>query len=159
MSPENLDIPRHWRLRKQRYSLIGEICPEGHKIFPPRDLCPHCNREAKELFQFSGKGEIYSHSTVYDAPEGFQDQAPFVLAIVKLKEGPLITAQLTDFPSHLEARKVDGELREVKVYEVEIGMPVEMVTRLLKVNGADERGMLIYGYKFRPPVRSLAPVV
>ena len=32
---------------------------------------------------------------------------------------------------------------------VEIGTPVEMVTRRLRQDG-DERGMLIYGYKFRP---------
>jgi hypothetical protein len=32
---------------------------------------------------------------------------------------------------------------------VKIGMPVEMVTRRIKEDG-DERGMLIYGYKFRP---------
>jgi len=32
---------------------------------------------------------------------------------------------------------------------VKIGMPVEMVTRRIRQDG-DERGMLIYGYKFRP---------
>ena len=32
---------------------------------------------------------------------------------------------------------------------VSIGMPVEMVTRKLREDG-DERGMLVYGYKFRP---------
>jgi hypothetical protein len=32
---------------------------------------------------------------------------------------------------------------------VEIGMPVEMVTRRIRQDG-DERGMLVYGYKFRP---------
>jgi hypothetical protein len=32
-------------------------------------------------------------------------------------------------------------------------MPVEMVTRLIKEDG-DERGMLIYGYKFRPIMTS-----
>jgi hypothetical protein len=31
---------------------------------------------------------------------------------------------------------------------VEIGMPVEMVTRRIRQDG-DERGMLVYGYKFR----------
>jgi uncharacterized OB-fold protein len=32
---------------------------------------------------------------------------------------------------------------------VEIGMPVEMVTRKLR-NDGDERGLIVYGYKFRP---------
>lgn len=38
-----MEVPRHWRLKKQRYSLIGEICPHcDEKIFPPRDICPRC---------------------------------------------------------------------------------------------------------------------
>ena len=131
-----MDIPRHWRLNKQRYALVGEVC--GHcdaKLFPPRDICPECGKEAKTLFQFSGKGEVYSYTTVYEAPEGYAEQAPYTLAMVKLAEGPLVTAQLTDIGDKKPA----------------IGMPVEMVTRLLR-SATDERGMLIYGYKFRPAV-------
>ena len=38
-----MEIPRHWRLRKQRLNLIGEECPHCEvKIFPPRDICPRC---------------------------------------------------------------------------------------------------------------------
>jgi uncharacterized OB-fold protein len=55
------------------------------------------------------------------------------VALVKLAEGPVVTAQLTDL----------GDAR------VEIGMPVEMVTRRIRQDG-DERGMIVYGYKFRP---------
>ncbi len=41
------EIPRHWRLKKQRYSLVGKVCPHcDHKIFPPRDVCPNCGAEA-----------------------------------------------------------------------------------------------------------------
>jgi hypothetical protein len=120
--------------------LVGEICEHcDAKVFPPRDICPECGEEAKTLFQFSGKGEVYSHTMVYDAPQGYENQAPFPLAMVKLEEGPLITAQLTDM----------GEKK------AEIGMAVEMVTRLLR-SASDERGMLVYGYKFRPAVDSLA---
>lgn len=131
-----MDIPRHWRLKKQRYALIGEVCENcDAKLFPPRDICPECGKEAKTLFQFSGKGQVYSYTTVYDAPEGYTEQAPYTLAMVKLAEGPLVTAQLTDLGENKPA----------------IGMPVEMVTRLLR-SATDERGMLIYGYKFRPAV-------
>ena len=131
-----MDIPRHWRLKKQRYSLTGEVCDHcDAKLFPPRDICPECGEEAKTLFQFSGRGEVYSHTTVFDPPQGYEGQAPFTLAMIKLEEGPLVTAQLTD----LGAEKP------------EIGMPVEMVTRLLR-SATDERGMLVYGYKFRPAV-------
>ena len=60
---------------------------------------------------------------------------PYTVALVKLDEGPMVTAQLTD----------------VDASEVQIGMPVEMVTRKLRDDG-DERGMIVYGYKFRPPI-------
>jgi uncharacterized OB-fold protein len=129
-----MEIPRHWRLRKQRYSLVGEVCPHcDAKIFPPRDVCPECGQEAKTAFTFSGKGEVYSFTHIADAPAGFEDQVPYTVALVKLKEGPIVTAQLTDLGDR----------------PVEIGMPVEMVTRRIRQDG-DERGMIVYGYKFRP---------
>ena len=128
-----MDIPRHWRLRKQRYSLVGEVCPHcDAKIFPPRDVCPECGQEAKKLYSFSGRGEVYSYTTVYEPPAGYEENVPYTVALIKLEEGPMVTAQLTD---------LDGE--------VQIGAPVEMVTRRLRSDG-DERGLLVYGYKFRP---------
>ncbi|HLF82060.1 MAG TPA: Zn-ribbon domain-containing OB-fold protein [Anaerolineales bacterium] len=128
-----METSRHWRLRQQRYALVGEVCPScEQRIFPPRDLCPDCGEEARELYQFSGRGEVYSFTTVYQAPAGFEQEAPYPMAMVRLEEGPLVTAQLTDLGDRA----------------VQIGMPVEMVTRKLRADG--ERGMLVYGYKFRP---------
>ncbi len=84
----------------------------------------------QEQFTFAGTGEIYSFTTLQEAPAGFDELAPYVLALVKLDEGTIVTAQLTD---------VDGP--------VAIGDRVEMVTRKLTTEGA--RGMIVYGYKFR----------
>ena len=129
-----MDIPRHWRLKSQRYSLIGEVCPNcDAKLFPPRDVCPECGGPAKEPFAFSGRGEVFSYSTVFQAPASHEEQAPYTVALVKLEEGPLVTAQLTDLGDD----------------PVAIGMPVEMVTRRIRSDG-DENGILVYGYKFRP---------
>ncbi len=133
-----MEVARFWRTTGQRYRLTGEVCPNcGKRIFPPRDVCPVCAKEARTPFTFSGKGEVYSYSTIHVPPEGFGKFAPYTVALVRLAEGPLVTAQLTD---------VD----EAEIY---IGMPVEMVMRVLREDG--ERGMLVYGYKFRParPVR------
>jgi hypothetical protein len=128
-----MEVSRHWRLQTQRYSLVGEACPHCEfKIFPPRDICPDCGEDARDLFQFSGKGSVYSFTTVSDAPTGFEENTPYTIAIVKLEEGPLVTAQLTDLGNQ----------------PVGIGTPVEMVTRRLRSDG--DQGMLIYGYKFRP---------
>ncbi len=60
------------------------------------------------------------------------------VALVKLDEGPMVTAQLTD----------------VNAGDVKIGMRVEMVTRKLREEG--DEGQIIYGYKFRPPLTESA---
>ena len=131
-----MEIPRHWRLKKQRYALVGEVCPHcDAKIFPPRDVCPYCGGEAKNEYAFSGKGEVYSFTVMHDAPAGFEETLPYTVALVKLEEGPMVTAQLTDLGDQT----------------VQIGMPVEMVTRKIRADAGD-KGILIYGYKFRPAV-------
>ncbi len=79
-------------------------------------------------------GRVYSSTLVQEAPEGFVGQAPYRLALIRLEDGSLITAQLTD---------VDAD--------IEIGDKVEMVTRKLTTDG--ERGMIVYGYKFRPLIK------
>ena len=44
-----MEIPRYWRLKKQRYSLVGEVCPDCKTaLFPPRAVCPHCAEAARE---------------------------------------------------------------------------------------------------------------
>jgi hypothetical protein len=132
-----MEISRHWRLRQQRYALVGEVCPHCEaKLFPPRDICPECGQEARTPYQFSGRGEVYSYTTIYEPPAGYEENAPYTVALVKLEEGPIVTAQLTDLGDQ----------------PVQIGAPVEMVTRRLRQDG-DERGMIVYGYKFRPVLR------
>ena len=90
------------------------------------------NRLHNERQPLSGRGEVYSFSTMYNVPHGFEDQKPYTVALVTLDDGPMVTAQLTD---------VDTD-------EVSIGMRVEMVTRKLREEGTE--GQIIYGYKFRP---------
>jgi uncharacterized OB-fold protein len=90
------------------------------------------SRRGEAAPPLSGRGEIFSFTTMYNAPQGYEDQKPYTVALVKLDEGPMVTAQLTD---------VDAQ-------DVKIGMRVEMVTRKLREEG--EEGQIIYGYKFRP---------
>ncbi len=129
----SMDLPRHWRLKQARYRLEGSHCEEcGHTFFPARIICPECRSENVGAHQFGGRGRVYSYSTVYNPPANYEEYVPYTVALVQLDEGPLVTAQLTD---------MDPE-------DVEIDMPVEMVTRRLRQYGED--GLIVYGYKFRP---------
>jgi uncharacterized protein len=126
-----MDLARYHRLRAAYYRLEGQRCDGCQAVqFPPRLSCRQCGRAALTPLRFSGRGEVFSHAEVGQPPAGFE--GPYVVALVRLEEGPLVTAQLTD----------------VEAAEVRIGMAVEMVTRRLQEKGPE--GLLVYGYKFRP---------
>ncbi len=127
------ELARNWRLREQRYQLTGNRCAEcGAKFFPPRQVCTECRSTSLDPYQFSGKGELYSYTTLRQAPSGFESQAPYSIGMVRLDEGVMVEAQLTD----------------VNPEDLEVGMRLEMVTRKLREEG--EAGVIVYGYKFRP---------
>lgn len=118
--------------------LEGEVCGNcNQKIFPPRDICPNCSKHTNEQFIFNGRGEIYSLTTVYDAPTGFEKFAPYSEALIKLDEGPMLTARLTDIDPNIN---------------LEIGDKVEVVTRIWSEDG--DTGQIRYGYAFRLPISS-----
>lgn len=100
---------------------------------PALALSHHLTQQSRPL---SGTGTIYSFSIMYNVPHGFEEQKPYVIAIVHLDEGPMVTAQLTD----------------INHEDVAIGQRVEMVTRKLREEGSE--GQIIYGYKFRPAVQT-----
>ncbi len=126
------NLAPNWRLREQRYRLVGNVCLKcGTKYFPPRQVCTECRGTEFEPFTFSGRGELYSFTTLHQAPAGFESYTPYAVGMIRLDEGPLVEAMLTDASED----------------ELEIGQRMEMVTR--RIREESERGVLIYGYKFR----------
>jgi uncharacterized OB-fold protein len=128
-----VSAPQTWRQQAQRYRLTGTQCVAcDHRMFPPRDVCTECGGTEMRAHRFCGGGEVFSYSVVHHAPAGHEEFAPYPVALVRLDEGPLIAAQLTD----------------VVAAELAIGLRVEMVTRRIREDSAD--GVIVYGYKFRP---------
>jgi len=76
-------------------------------IYYPRDRCPHCLSDQLEWQPVSGKGTVYSYTTVRRASTRSFSDKPYVLAIVELDEGVRITTNI-EAPSE----------------SVKIGMPV-----------------------------------
>ncbi len=132
-----MDLARNWRIKDQRYRLVGAVCKQcGTKFFPPRQVCTECKSSEFEPYEFSGHGELYSYTTLYQAPLGFEGNLPYAVGMIKLDEGPMVEAQLTD----------------VNPEDLKIGQRVQMVTRKLREMGPD--GLIVYGYKFRPMVNA-----
>ncbi len=127
-------VPMLWRRIKSVYNLVGRHCRTcGTKYFPPIPLCPKCRRKTDFTdYQLSGLGKIYSYTIIHDPPAGFKDLAPYVLALVRLDEGPLVLSQIVD---------VNNE-------DLKIGMSVQVVFR--RIGDAGRTGVLRYAYKFSP---------
>lgn len=130
-----MDVPRYWRLRDQRYRLKGSVCNNcGYYSFPPRQICPKCKSHDYSNYYFKGQGTVYTYTKIYQAQETFEKMIPYIIALVELEEGPKVTAQITD----------------INLEDIYIGMPVELVIR--KIYESGEKGPILYGYKFRPPI-------
>ncbi len=122
-----------WRRLKNRYNLVGKKCNNCDSVyFAPRMICSKCNPPQETVdFKLSGLGEVVSFSLVNVPPEEHAAMAPYVLAIVQLKDGPKLTTQIVDCTEK----------------EMKIGMPVEAVFRKITEDG---NGLISYGFKFRP---------
>lgn len=124
--PHKSSVSMGWRLRGERYSLIGvKCCGCGFVYFPPVAVCRNCGDAIFEKEALSNRGVIESFSIIHAAPEGFH--APYMVGLVRLESGQLITTQL-----------VGGG--------ASIGVPVVAVFRRLRVDG--EGGLVHYSFKF-----------
>jgi len=135
-----MSIARFWRETPRRYNLGGSKCSTcGTVYFPPRPVCPECTHHRQSIekmvpFQLSGAGEVLSYTVVHEAAEGFEMQVPYVVALVKTVEGPVLTGQVVD----------------IDPTGVSIGLKVRATFRKLREEGP--AGVIHYGYKFTPAV-------
>lgn len=98
--------------------LMGSRCKScGLTNFPPRADCPTCMSEEFELQEISGRGTIYTYTRIDAAPSGFEDVAPYTIAVVDLEEGGRLLGWL-------------GET--IPPEEIVVGMPVQVVPRLFE---------------------------
>ena len=85
----------------------------GRPHFFPREFCPLCLATTLEWRRASGRGRVWSHSTVRLSFWGraFDDALPYVVAIVELDEGVRLVSNVVGCPPD----------------QVHIGLPVEVV--------------------------------
>ncbi len=128
-----MTVARFWRRLKNLYNLIGTHCEKcGEYYYPPRNLCPKCRRSSRSVpFKFKGLGEVVTYTIIHSSTKDFEKQTPYILAIIKLDEGPHLTSQVI----------CDHN-------DIHIGMKVKSAFR--KLGEESEKGMLYYGTKFVP---------
>jgi len=83
----------------------------GTNYFPPRMDCPKCIGSDVEWFEIKGNGKLVTYTVVNYGPAGFEEDAPYSLAIA-------------DF----DGMRVFGRLsKSLKESDIEPGMEVKVV--------------------------------
>jgi uncharacterized OB-fold protein len=90
--------------------------------FPPQPFCRTCSGEDVEVIRASGRGSLYSYVITHLAAPGFD--APYVLAVVELDEGPRVLSNLVGVEPDPEALPLDLSLEVVYEAVGEITLPV-----------------------------------
>jgi uncharacterized OB-fold protein len=75
--------------------------------------CQECAGTDLEVTELSGKGKIVTYTVIHVAPEGRENEIPYAVVLVELKEGSWIMGNLID----IDPARVGMELigRQVKL--------------------------------------------
>jgi uncharacterized OB-fold protein len=82
--------------REQRFLIRHCLSCDEYSHYP-RTFCPSCWSEDVEWFEASGRGTLYTWSTVFinDLPP-FNERLPYIAAVVDLDEGPRVMTNMVD---------------------------------------------------------------
>jgi len=95
-------IPPHfaaaWRERAAAGEAVVQKCTTCNEIqMHPRRRCTACGSDKLGVEGVSGEATLYTFSVILrNAPSDFQDQLPYTLGIVQLREGPRMLTRIVD---------------------------------------------------------------
>ncbi len=88
---------RQYHKALMKNQLLGLKCGNcGAITCPPQMSCRNCSSYDLEVTQLSGSGKITTYTTIFVAPEGRETEAPYIIVMVELEEGPWIMGNLYD---------------------------------------------------------------
>lgn len=96
----------------------------GKPYFYPRPVCPGCGSTNVEWFTASGDATLYSYVINYRPAPGFEDDAPYAIAVVQLAEGPRMMTNLVGVPNTPEELVLDMPLRVTFERRGDVSLPL-----------------------------------
>lgn len=89
-------IVKDFRAGLARGELLVQKCNSCGKLnMYPRYACPHCQSESLGWHKTSGRGILHSYTVLrVGAPQGFEEDLPYALGVVKLEEGVQLLGRL-----------------------------------------------------------------
>lgn len=102
---EYWDGARRHELQIRRCRACGEY------YFYPREFCPSCFSFDVEWTKASGRATLYSFTVCLRPAPGFEEDAPYAIALVELEEGVRMMSTIAECP----------------LEDLLVGMPLEVV--------------------------------
>ena len=85
--------------RVRQGTLTGIRCAKcGVLAIPPHEYCAACGHRAWEPAPLSGEGSIASYTIIRVAPTRHAADAPYAVAVVRMKEGVSLLGRVVDVP-------------------------------------------------------------
>jgi uncharacterized protein len=84
-----------WDATRERRFLLQRCERCGHVQHYPRSLCTQCGSDELGWQDASGEGTVYSYTVVHRPPVAVPP-APYVVALVRLAEGPLALTNIVE---------------------------------------------------------------
>ena len=109
--PTDLSQP-HWEGCHEGVLRVQRCKDCSTYVFIPRHVCTNCQSDALEWVESSGRGSVYSLTTVH-RPQRPVFEPPYTVAIIELEEGWHMLTNLV----------------ECEPEDVQIGLPVEVIFR------------------------------
>ena len=102
-----------WWQAAAEHRLVVQRCTAcEHTRLPPAPICPECRATDADWKEVSGRGEVYTYTTVH-RPIAADQTLPFFVAVIALEDSGGV--------------RIISNLVDVTPEELEIGMPVELV--------------------------------
>jgi len=82
------DTAPYWEAANRRELWLPRCRQCDELVFYPRAFCPRCLGTDLLWEELSGRATLHSHVINHRPAPGWEDEVPYVIAVVKLAEGP-----------------------------------------------------------------------
>jgi len=84
----------------------------GASYFPPKMDCPRCLSSDVEWFEIKGNGKLLTYTVVNYGPTGFENDAPYILALAEFGDGLQVFGRLS---------------RDISEGDIKVGMGLKVI--------------------------------
>ncbi|MHC1584990.1 MAG: Zn-ribbon domain-containing OB-fold protein [Candidatus Syntropharchaeia archaeon] len=111
MEVEKLTFKKFFDALKEG-KLIGYRCKDcGEYTCPPQSTCQECGSDNLEVAELKTRGEIKTFTTIFVAPAGLENEAPYIVCDVETEDGPWIIGRLDYDPEKADQELIGRKVR------------------------------------------------